>query len=385
MIENGTIVNVEVETLGSELSAAIGLSDTVLHLRSTVDFSDLGGIVQVGSTTAFSISYSPNAVDDEALTLTLDTAVGIIFPEGTFVYVSPAPIQRYWAHAQIDGDDDDVILAELSRPLAMSLARGARDPADMESSAILEERDGTWTVIDVLGIPLTLVGSAIYVPDIDNPNFSVDGDGDLVARSAVFMSKDNSSIPLIIQDDLDTGKDWTQWKDDGGTIRLWVDTSGNLYAESWIGWKDQRTDSVPAVAFMDGPINPTGAVGWSSGSAGPDVKLWRSDPSELTLSDEAMAAADFRFIDGAGLFVGSDVRLRRSGLITLNVDDGTGAAAVLRITNLLDIDTRAAALTDPPVGRLRLYVTNDGSGHPQLRVRNNVGTPQTLTTFSDGT
>lgn len=384
MIQHGTIINVEVETLGAELSVATLTTDTVLHLRSTVDFTDLGGTVQV-SETGFGITYSPNAVDDDALTLTLDAPIGIAYPADTFVYVYPAPIERYWAHVQVDGDDDDVILAELERSLAMSLARGARDPADMESSAILEERDGTWTVIDVLGVPLALVGPAIYVPDIDNPAFTVDENGFLTARTATFSPKDNTSVGLTVIDDQASTADLQQWRVFGVTDPIArITNDGEVDTDIYFRVMADMSDANGAVM-----LTTTGLYIGPGGATFPVDGFRRSANHEFTIDQSdgfgfSLGTADLKLKDGAGLWPGSDVRMRRSGLITLNVDDGASGPAVLRVTNLFDIDTRGTALTDPPAGRLRLYVTNDGGGHPQLRVRNNLGTLQTLTTLPDG-
>lgn len=345
MIQHGTIVNVEVETLGAELSAAALTTDAVLNLRNTIDFTDLGGRVQLGSTDpvfATFHTYSEDAVDDEALTLTLDAPVGVAYPVNTFVYVSPAPVVRYWAYVQVDGDDDEVIIAEISRPLVAMIEQGIRDIEDQESSAILEERDGTWTVIDILGLEPVVVGAAIYVPNLDDPDFSVDNEGHLVAKSVEIEPKNDNSVPLIITDTLGTGTDWTRWLDSGGAKRLWVDNGGNLLTDGLIGWQDDSS-TVAGVALSDGPISPSGAVEWSSGSGPFDVSLWRSGASELTLSEpDSVSPVDLVFEGGALLGVSRislgdtaganrDTRLRRSGTKELTLDDTTSGPADFKL------------------------------------------------------
>lgn len=174
MIQTGTIVNIEVETLGAELSAAVSLGASVLPLRSTVDFTDLGGTLMIGTEVH---TFSADSVDDEALTVTIDDTLAAGYSADEFVYVAPAPIVRYWAHVQIDQESDEVILAEAPRALVLMLETGLRDVDDQETAAVIEERDGTWTLIDVLGLEPAIVGSSIDVPGIGETGFHVDSAG----------------------------------------------------------------------------------------------------------------------------------------------------------------------------------------------------------------
>jgi hypothetical protein len=349
VIETGTIVEVEVETKGSELSADVAVGATVLHVRSTIDFSDLGGSVTLGVET---ITYAEDAVDDDALTVTLDTPLVSGYTESEFVYVAPAPIVTYWAHVQLDQESDEVILAELSRPLAAMIVQGNRDDDEQESAAVLEERDGDWIVVDVLGLKPTLVGAAIYVPDLETPQFQVDEAGHMIANSVEIQSQDDVSIPLSIFDRDGTSTPWTVWMDQ--LLRTYfrvtaagfeAQTPGSFAAYDTLGDNFPRVkmDDVDGVGFGPG------------GDLGLDVYIHRSGPSQIEVDDQ-----------------GAPADLKVTG--ELIVDD----------TGWLDLITRASAPVAPNPGRLRVYVTTDGSGHPQIRVKNSNATVATLTTFADG-
>jgi hypothetical protein len=308
---------------------------------------------------------------------------------------------------QIDGDDDEAILAEVSRPMALQLNQGVRDITEQETAAILDETDGTWTLRDVLGLEPSVIGTSIYVPDPEDPNFAVDENGILTAAGVTIYPASGSNIPLIIKDTLGVGGDWTQWQDSGGIVIARITrlgafrTSGDILSQSQIGINAVGTALPTTNLRLDNGVGATGALVFAPANGTADFALYRSGSLQATFGQVLGSTAFDLIVQGnvhawyAYYFGGSggaeDTRIRRSNAKELSIEDAGGGAADLVITgkltiigNYWDFVTNASPPAAPNPGRLRFYVTNDGSNHPQFRVRNSAGSVNTMTTFTDG-
>jgi hypothetical protein len=331
MNESGRIVAVQQETLGSELSANTSIGATTLPVVDTTDFHEDGGQVTLGAET---LTYT--AVDDDALTLTLSGTAAAVHTAADRVDVYP-PAAVTWAYVQVGDEDDDPVIAEMPHALLPLVTTGVKD-VDEYQSAILEERGGHWTVKDILGEVAGIVGTSIDVPDSGQDGFHVSTSG-----SVNIQQTDTADYAITI---------------DGLSNYLFLVARGG-------GGSPELVRLTTALLELIGPIGSiTGEVAlWAGGDAGPKVILGGN------------ADASLEFGNGSS---SRDVRLRRSAASVLRFEDPTATGVGIEIA------TKATAPGNPPAGALRHYVTNDGSGHPQWRIKNSAGTVQTVTSFTDG-
>jgi len=203
-----------------------------------------------------------------------------------------------------------------------------------------------------------------------------------MSSSGISLGAGGASFPdlLISRDSANTLR-----IDDGGSGAANLRVYGHLSLGTAHDVRLERT-SANTVTISDG----------SGGSAelelmGPlslgtalDTRIRRSAATTVAIDDGASGAADLRVFGAIYPGTTADYRIRRTGTSEATFDDGGGGSAQSVFLGNIDLVTRGTAPGTPAAGRLRFYVTNDGSGHPQFRVQNSAGTVATLTSFANG-
>lgn len=316
----GRILNIERDQLGSELVADIPIGTTVINLKSLVDFSEEGTLI-IGSEV---LEYSE--IDEDARTITLDTATTALHAEDDSVFVYPLATEL-WAHVNVDDvQEDEPLMALIPHSLRGLLPEGLRAIGDQESVSI-NQVDGIWMVTNILGEDVGLVGPSIDIPGIDEAGFHVDSEGNL-------------SLGGTTADDTTQGWSITSlsgvWTTIQGNISG-VD-SGALVQAFGAGTDATRLQALILISPFDSDLNPSMIRLLTSPTDGSQVEL----TGDTVLMDS--------------LIVGK----------------------------WIDLPTRTVVPGAPDPGFLRVYVFEDNVGNPQLRVKNSAGSVRVLTDFTDG-
>lgn len=165
--EFGSVSNVYVVNLGSELVQDAGSGDTVLYMNDVSDLDPNGGALELvsqdGSTTE-AVTYS--LVDYDGASVTLDAVLVNDFVMDDRVDVYPRGSETY---AQVAvAEDGDTITVRVPHALETLFPEGVRDWGQSETVQI-ESVNQEWVITDVLGKTPIMDGSYIDPETLPDP------------------------------------------------------------------------------------------------------------------------------------------------------------------------------------------------------------------------
>lgn len=254
-----------------------------------------------------------------------------------------------------------------------------------------------------VGLVVTLKARATAGADV--VKLLLDNTGGALFRTVRIAPENAMAKPLVIQggDAIMglTSAALTEWQDETAAVRTRIGRLGDLETVRTLGVFSAIGDAQPVY----GITGLGGLVGGAGGASAPDIRIRRTAAGQVTIDGGIGASADLVLVGGG--FIGGnkvtfgdaaganqDTRIRRTGTKEMTLDDAAGGAAdfimsgFLRLAanGFLEIAAAGSAPAAPAAGRLRIYVTNDASSHPQLRVKNSAGTVKnaTQTDFTDG-
>lgn len=187
------LLEVLTEPVGSSLVEPAAGGDTVLQLADAVDFQTDGGIVDINGAR---LSFA--SADPDADTITLATPLVAPVDVDDLVQVWDVDNDRAMVNvialvelADAGESDDDPIRCRVNYGLSVTLAEGAR-PYRGET-VVVEEVDGAWSLIDVVGIEPVVFGGYLAPGTVPKTSF----DPDLAQELA-----DNETAIDLLQVDL---------------------------------------------------------------------------------------------------------------------------------------------------------------------------------------
>lgn len=152
----GTVTSVEAHRMGSELTADAAISDTVLAVDFTADFSEEGGTLEIAGATLDYVTVDPDA---ETVTLAAPLAVAAETSEPVLV-VPAGEVGVEWV-AHVATDEGDTIHATIPTALIGYFPEGTYDePVTVE----LVLRSGRYEVANQPIRDATFDGAAVWNP-----------------------------------------------------------------------------------------------------------------------------------------------------------------------------------------------------------------------------
>ena len=149
-MRTGHVVAAVASPAGDVLTAAVAVSDTVLHLSDLGnDFNESGGLLLLAGAVLAYVS-----ADDEAATVTLAAGAPAAVDAGEPVIawddLTGAPV--YDTTADVELDDGQVVTAEVPHELSALIVESLRTGGG-EAVEVAPDGDA-WTVLNVIGILL---------------------------------------------------------------------------------------------------------------------------------------------------------------------------------------------------------------------------------------
>lgn len=158
MSETGRVLAVQEDIAGTVLAAdASGVATTLTVLDTDVFDEDGGTLRVIGDAGNATATYSN--VNDTALTVDIDPALGFAAATGEEVRLEPLSVERY-AMVALEDAPDVPIAARVPHALVTRLGAGIRDEDDREAVSVVEDSPGDWHVSDVLARGFARIGYA---------------------------------------------------------------------------------------------------------------------------------------------------------------------------------------------------------------------------------
>lgn len=150
--EQGVVQNVLVRRIGDVLAVDAAIGATTLTLVDAADFNEDGGQLSVDGEL---LTY--DSCDDETGIVTLSTVPTVAHTNGTEVFVEPASYEKT-AVVSVSADEEPI---EANVPYALwdRLPEGVR--ADVAEQVLLDEREDSFELVDVLGTEPVIEGSFV--------------------------------------------------------------------------------------------------------------------------------------------------------------------------------------------------------------------------------
>jgi len=168
----GKVSDVQIETLGSELTTDSLTGALILEVESTSDFADGGGLLSFVSNQPNNsdvvITMAYDLVDDELSTIHLTQPLPEDVLTETRIDVYP-PATRAVASVVTDTtENEEAVWAHIDASLRPQLEEGVRE-LDTAEAVLLEEYGESFRIIDILGTSTLISGESIEPGGITVP------------------------------------------------------------------------------------------------------------------------------------------------------------------------------------------------------------------------